>query len=295
EAGLAVPPGVMANPNALRLHPRGGGHHVATETRAHVATPAVATSAMLSGIAYRLLQGDARGQVTPAQVEEALAPDVLYDVDVVDTLSLENTFNAAGGTVMDPSQLRAIRAVTDRAGVPIHLDGARLFNAEAAAGVDATAWTSQVATVQFCLSKGLGAPIGSMLCGPADLLREGRRLKILFGGAWRQAGVLAAAGLLALEHGPGRLHEDHARARRLAEGIAERSPGSVDPASVETNMVFVDTQGALGLGPLDVAARLADRGIGATVIGGRLRLVTHLDVDDATVDLVLATWPEVVG
>ena len=292
EAALYVPTGVMANQIALRLHQRGGGHLVATEARSHVATTEVATSAVLSGIAYRPLVGDARGQVRPEQVAEALAPDVLYDVEIVDCVSLENTFGATGGTVMDPSDLRAIRTVTDAAGVPIHLDGARLFNAAAAAGVDATAWTSQVATVSFCLSKGLGAPIGSMLCGPAEMLREGRRLRILFGGAWRQAGVLAAAGLLALEHGPTRLHEDHARARRLAEGIAERTPGAIDPASVESNMLFVETRTSLGRPPLDVAADLAARGIGATVLSDRLRLVTHVDVDDAAVDLVLAAWTE---
>ena len=255
-------------------------------------TAEVAPSAVLSGIAYRPIAGDARGQIRPEQIAEALEPDTLYDVEIVDCVSLENTVGATGGTVMDPANLRSIRAVTDAADVPIHLDGARLFNAAAAAGVDATAWTSQVATVSFCLSKGLGAPIGSMLCGPAEQIREARRLKILFGGAWRQAGVLAAAGLLALEHGPGRLHEDHARARRLAEGIAERAPGAIDPASVETNMLFIETRASLGRAPLEVAADLATRGIGATVLSDRLRLVTHVDVDDAAVELVLAAWAE---
>ena len=295
EAALFVPTGVMANQIALRLHQRGGGHLVATESRSHVATTEVMTSAVLSGIAYRPIPGDARGRITAEQVAAALEPDALYDVEIVDLVSLENTHGAAGGTVMDPADFRAIRAVADGRGVAVHLDGARLFNAAAAAGEDARAWADVATTVSFCLSKGLGAPIGSMLCGPAEMLREARRLKILFGGAWRQAGILAAAGLLALERGPGRLHEDHARARRLAEGIAERTPGAVDPARVETNMVFVDTATALGRAPLDVASWLAERGIGATVLSERLRLVTHVDVDDAAVSDALDAWKELAA
>lgn len=295
DAALFTPTGVMANQIALRLHQRGGGHLVVTESRTHVCGTEMMSSAVLSGVTYRTIPGDARGRISAAQVEEALAPDAMYDVEIVDLVSLENTHGACGGTVMDPEDFRGIRAVADRAGVPVHLDGARLFNAAAAAGVDARAWTDEVATVSFCLSKGLGAPIGSILAGPTDAIREARRLKILFGGAWRQAGILAAAGILALEEGPLRLHEDHARARRLAEGIAERTPGAIDPTTVETNMVFVDTRGALGAAPLAVAERLAERGIGATVLSDRLRVVTHLDVDDAAIAAFLEAWAELAA
>src|SRR5207245_7802770 len=124
----------------------------------------------------------------------------------------------------------AIRKVADDAGTPIHMDGARIFNAAAAAGCGVTEWTHETDTMMFCLSKGLGAPVGSVLCGPRAMIEEARRLWILFGGAWRQAGILAAAGIIALEQGPGRLAEGHARARRLADAVAELIPGSVDPS-----------------------------------------------------------------
>ncbi len=174
-------------------------------------------------------------------------------------------------------------------GVPIHLDGARIFNAAAAAEIDAAEIAAEVDTVMFCLSKGLGAPIGSVLCGPAEMAREARRLKILYGGAWRQAGIVAAAGLIALEEGPKRLHEDHERARRLAEGVAEALPGTVDLDQVETNMVFVDTEAA-GMSMLDTIDRLATLGVGVTHSGGAIRMVTHLDVDDAGIGVALDAW-----
>ena len=147
----------------------------------------------------------------------------------------------------------------------------------------------------FCVSKGLGAPIGSLLCGPAEAIREGRRLKILFGGAWRQAGIMAAAGLVALEEGRARLHEDHARARRLAEGLAEILPGSVDLAQVETNMVFVDTEAA-GLGRARCASSGSESlGVGATHSAGKVRMVTHLDVDDEGIGAALDAWRSVAA
>jgi threonine aldolase len=178
--------------------------------------------------------------------------------------------------------------------VPIHLDGARIFNAATAAGVDAAEIAAEVDTLMFCLSKGLGAPIGSVLCGPAEMTREARRLKIRYGGAWRQAGIVAAAGLVALEEGPKRLHEDHERARRLAEGVAEALPGSVDLDQVETNMVFVDTE-AVGMRMLETLERLAALGVGVTHSGGKVRMVTHLDVDDAGIGIALDAWRELAA
>jgi threonine aldolase len=187
--------------------------------------------------------------------------------------------------------MRAIRKVADEADVPIHLDGVRIFNAAAAAGVVVSEWTREADTTMFCVSKGLGAPIGSLLCGSTDQMREGRRLKILFGGAWRQAGVMAAAGLVALEEGPGRLHE---RARRLAEALVEILPGTVDLAQVETNMLFVDTE-AVGLPILDALERLRALGVGATHTGGKVRMVTHADVDDGGVAVALDAWRSIAS
>jgi threonine aldolase len=289
EAALYVPTGTMANQIGLRLHVHGSGHLVVAESHAHVTTTEVMTSAVLSGIAYRTIPGDARGQITAEQVRDALQPDAYYDVEVVDLLAVENTHGHAGGTVMPIEDLRAIRNVAQGAGVAMHMDGARIFNAAVASGTDVAEYCAEVDTMMFCVSKGLGAPIGSLVCAPAELIREARRLKILFGGAWRQAGIMAAAGLIALEEGPKRLHEDHARARRLAEGVAEILPGSVDPASVETNMVFVDTE-AVGLEPLETVGRLADEGVGATPAGSRIRMVTHVDISEQDVEAAIGAW-----
>jgi len=230
EAALYVPTGTMANQIGLRLHVRGTGHFVVAETSAHVSTTEVMSSAALSGMAFKCVQGDRRGQITPEQVEAVLAPDP-EDVDVVDLVAVEDTHGHAGGRVMAMEDLRGIAKVARDHGLPVYLDGARLFNAAVASGVPVPEIAAEADTLMFCVSKGLGAPIGSLICGPAELMREARRMKILFGGAWRQAGIMAAAGLIALDEGPERLHEDHERARRLAEGIGEVLPGAVDPAT----------------------------------------------------------------
>src|SRR5688500_11035252 len=294
EAGVVVPTGTMANQIGLRLHFSGPGHLVAAAAGLHVTSVEVMTAAALAGIAYRTVDPGPRGWIDAEQTAMLLEPDEFYDVEVIDLLAVENTVGAAGGRVMPIEELRAVRKVADDAGVPVHLDGARIFNAAVAEGVDAAEIAAESDTVMFCLSKGLGAPIGSVLCGPADLAREARRLKILYGGAWRQAGIVAAAGLIALEAGPRRLHEDHERARRLAEGVAEVLPGAVDLEQVETNMVFVDTE-AVGLPLLETIERLAALGVGVTHSGGKIRMVTHLDVDDAGVAAALDAWRELAS
>jgi threonine aldolase len=289
EAALYVPTGTMANQIALRLHFRGTGHLVVAESKAHVTTTEVMSAAALSGMAFKAIPGDDRGQISADQVRLALEPDEPYDVEVVDLVSVENTHGHAGGTVMPVEDLRAIRKVAEEAGLPVHMDGARIFNAAVASGTDVAEFCAEVDTMMFCVSKGLGAPIGSLVCGPADMVREARRLKILFGGAWRQAGVIAAAGLVALEEGPTRLHEDHVRARRLAEGVAEALPGSLDPAAVETNMVYADTE-AVGMEPLEAIAALKREGMGATFVSGKVRMVTHVDVTDQDIETAIAAW-----
>jgi threonine aldolase len=157
------------------------------------------------------------------------------------------------------------------------------------AGATVAEYTRHVDALMFCLSKGLGAPIGSLLAGNREFIREARRLKILFGGAWRQAGIMAAAGLVALRDGPGRLAEDHANARRLAEGVAEIVPGSVDPASVQTNMVFVDAA-RTGWPALEWMRRLDAAGLRVTVVAGRVRMLTHADVTALDIETALAAW-----
>ena len=294
EAALFVATGTMANQIGLRLHVTGAGHLVVCEERAHVATTELMTSAMLSGIGYRSAPDPAGVSMTADLARRLLEPDTYFDVEVVDLLAVENSVGGYGGTVLPVEELRAIRKIADDAGVPIHLDGARIWNAVAATGADVTEWTSQADTMMFCLSKGLGAPIGSVLCGPAELIREARRIWVLYGGAWRQAGIVAAAGLVALEEGRERLTEDHDRARRLAGGIAELTPGAIDPATVATNMVFADAE-AVGMPTLETIDRLAALGVGAVPVPGRVRMVTHLDVDDDGIDRAIEAWRSVAG
>jgi threonine aldolase len=293
EGAVYVPTGTMANQIGLRLHWSGNGHLVAAEALAHVATTELMTSAVLSGIAYRTAHAP-NGWMTAELARELLVPDSYYDVEIVDVLAVENTAGHAGGTVMPPEEMREIRKLAQEAGVPVHLDGARVFNAAAAAGVDVTEWTREVDTMMFCVSKGLGAPIGSLLCGPSELMREARRLKILYGGAWRQAGIMAAAGLIALDQGRERLADDHARARRLAEAIAEAFPGSVDPTQVETNMVLVDTS-VMGLDPLEAVMRMKEEGLGCTIVPPRVRMVTHVDISDEDIEAAVGAWRRVAA
>jgi threonine aldolase len=289
EAALYVATGTMANQIGLRSHVTGQGHLVACERAAHVATTEVITSATMAGIAFRTGSDHPFGYMTAGLAERLLEPDDYFDVEVVDLLTVENTVGAFGGTILPSDELRAVRKVTGAAGVPVHLDGARIWNAVAATGEDVTAWTGEVDTMMFCLSKGLGAPIGSVICGSAEAIREARRIWILYGGAWRQAGIMAAAGLLALETGRDRLAEDHVRAGRLAEALAELLPGCVALDRVETNMVFVDTE-AVGLRAGDVLARLAAQGVGAVPVPTGVRMVTHLDVDDEGIAIAIDAW-----
>jgi threonine aldolase len=294
EAALYVATGTMANQIGVRLHTHGAGHLVAAEHRAHVATVEMMTSAVLAGIAYRTGTDSPRGFMTAELARRLLEPDEAFDVEVVDLLAVENSVGGYGGTVLPVEELRKIRQIATEAAVPIHMDGARIWNAAAAAGVPVTEWTTQVDTVMFCLSKGLGAPVGSIVCGTADQIREARRIWILYGGAWRQAGIVAAAGLVALDEGLARIPDDHARARRLAEALSEIAPGTVDPDMVETNMVFVHTE-AVGLEPLDAIGRLAALGVGAVPVPGAVRMVTHVDVDDDGIATAIDAWRSVVA
>jgi threonine aldolase len=280
----------MANEIAMHIFVR-SGHLVVCEATSHVCGVEVASAAAMSGIAFARIETP-RGQLTSEMVAEALQPDP-YDVDVVDLLSLENTHQVGGGTVMPMDELRTIRKVAEEADVPVYLDGARIFNAAVASGTAVDDYSAEVDALMVSLSKGLGAPIGSVLCGPAEFIREARRAKILFGGAWRQAGIMAAAGLIALEEGPKRLHEDHVNARRLADGIALVTPGVLDPMSVETNIVFADTR-VMGIPPFGMLERLRDAGVLANVVAGKIRLVTHRDVTSEQIEQTIRVWSTVV-
>jgi threonine aldolase len=286
EAALYTVTGTMANQTALRTFVH-SGHEVIAEATAHVISVEKNSAATLSGVTYRPVAAD-RGLMTPEQIVEALKPDPL-DVRVVDLVAVENTHQVGGGTVLPIDTLRAIRKVTLDAGVPLYMDGARIWNASVASGVDVAEYAAEVDAMMFCFSKGLGAPIGSILCGPTDFIREARRNRLQLTGAWRQAGVIAAAAEVALEEGPRRLHEDHANAHRLAEGIAEILPDAVRPEHVETNIVFVDPA-PLGASAGEIAQRLKEQGVLVTQVAGKVRMLTHLDVSTGDIEEAIAAW-----
>ena len=291
EAAVYVATGTMANQIALHVFVR-SGNTVACEATSHVMTTEAASSAVLSGISFR-------GMPAPrGQLDEDLAAQLLerdpYGVEVGDHLTLENTHQVGGGAVMSVDRVRRLARVASEAGVPVYLDGARLFNAATAAGVEVGEYAVHVEALMFSLSKGLGAPIGSVLCGTREMIREARRTKVLFGGAWRQAGIMAAAGLVAVEVGSKRLEEDHLNARNLAGSIAEATPGCVDLTSVETNIVFLDTS-LVGVNPWEALERLRGEGVLANVVAGKVRLVTHKDVSGSDVEAAAAAWRRVAS
>lgn len=287
QAALYLPTGTLCNQIAMHAFVR-AGHLVVCEETAHTCGMELSSSAVLSGIAFRRVRAQSRGLLSARQVVAALEPDP-YDVTVADLVALENTHQVGGGAVMPVADVAAISQACAGRNVPLYLDGARIFNACAVTGASVADYASHVDAMMFCLSKGLGAPIGSVLTGDTEFIREARRLKILFGAAWRQAGIMAAAGLIALQEGPKRLHEDHVTARRLAEGIAEILPGSLDPGAVQTNIVFADIS-ATGHTLAEWVSRLADEGLIVTTVGGRVRMLTHVDVDERDIDAALGAW-----
>lgn len=287
EAALYLPTGTMCNQIAMHAYTR-AGRLVVCEQTAHVCGMELSSSAVLSGIAFRRLRGESRGLLTAPQVAAAIEPDP-YDVTVVDLVAIENTHQVGGGAVMPVADVAAIGRACAARGVPLYLDGARIFNAAAVTGAGVADYAAEVGALMFCLSKGLGAPIGSILVGDREFIREARRLRVLFGGAWRQAGIMAAAGLIALEEGPKRLVDDHENARRLAEGVGEVLPGAVDLAAVETNIVFVEVSGT-GHSAGEWSGRLAAEGVLVTTVAGRVRMLTHVGIEAADIQTALAAW-----
>lgn len=283
DAALFVPSGTMGNQIAINLQTRPGQGAVCVEA-AHVRRYEVAAAAALSGIQwYPVATSD--GTMTPEEID-ASSRSTDYHIPEIRLLCWENTHNTSGGTVVPLPVMERGTATARRNGMSVHLDGARIFNAAVAEGVEAAAFAAHADTIQFCLSKGLGAPVGSMLAGPVDLITEARRVRKRFGGGMRQAGVLAAAGLIALEHRHA-LGDDHALAAALAAGIAERRPGAADPTACQTNMVLVDERAA-GYEPGGLKTLLAEVGVAVgSVRPGVLRFVTHRDVDERDVGRVL--------
>ena len=273
EAALFVPTGSMGNSIAIRMHTQ-HGQEVLCESRAHVLDWEMAMMAAFAGCVARTVVAE-RGILTWDLIKPAIAPKIYYKAQT-GLISLENSHNMAGGTVTPLPVLEELWAGAKLAGLPVHLDGARVFNAAAALNVSVAELTKGFDTVMFCLSKGLGAPVGSMLVGSRAAMDEARMYRKVLGGGMRQAGVIAAAGLIALEEGPKRLDEDHANARLLAEAVAKMPGVSIDMATVQTNIViFTLVDG----GAAEFVKVLKERGVGSSVIGThQVRFVTHLDV-----------------
>ncbi|WP_280255230.1 threonine aldolase family protein [Nocardia wallacei] len=291
-AAAFLPTGTLCNQIAMHAFVR-SGHFVVCEARSHVCGMESHSSAALSGIAFRRVEARSHGQLTAADLDRSLAPDP-YDVGVVDLVVLENTHQLGGGWPMPVDAVAALASVAAAHRVPLYLDGARLFNACVATGATVAEYAAHADALMLSLSKGMGAPIGSVLVGDTEFIREVRRLKILFGAAWRQAGLVAAAGLVALDEGYDRLVSDHENAGRLASGIAEILPGAVDPTEVPTNIVFADVSGTEWT-PRQWVENLGSHGILATSVPGRVRMLTHRDVTTTQIDFVLATWERLLS
>jgi len=276
EAAIFVPTGTMGNVIGIRLHTQ-HGQEVICEARSHVLDWEMGMIAAFAGCQVRTVAAP-RGILTWANIAQAIAPPIYYRAQT-GLICLENSHNMAGGTVTPLSVFEEIWAGARRAGLPVHLDGARVFNAAAALGIPVAELTRGFDTVMFCLSKGLGAPVGSMLVGSREMIGRARSIRKALGGGMRQAGVLAAAGLIALEDGPAQLPEDHRNARLLAEAVAASDAAEIDLDAVQTNIViFRLVEG----GAAEFVVQLQQRGVLASAIGkDAVRFVTHLDVDRA--------------
>ena len=293
EAALFVPTGCMGNLIAIKVWTH-HGNEVICETRSHVNLYELASMSAIAGCMPRAVQAGADGIMTWAQVEAAVRPKIYYDSQTA-LVCLENSSNMAGGTVYPTDTVDEICDGAHALGLKVHLDGARVFNAAVALKEPVSRMTRSVDSVMFCLSKGLGAPVGSMIVGSAEFIERARVYRKMFGGGMRQVGVIAAAGLVALEKSPARLHHDHANARLLAEGIATISGLKIDPASVRTNIVIFDCT-ASGMDAVQICDALHERGVWAQDTAKySVRLVTHWNVDRGGVERALLELREVVG
>lgn len=287
KAALFLPTGSMGNQIAVKLHTK-PGQEVVIEERGHIYNYEMAAMAAVSGTLARPVKSiDGSGILTWDEIFGAIhANDAPYYVARTGLVALENSHNLAGGTVMTAQRTAEICEKAHGLGVPVHLDGARIFNAAAALNETVANLSREVDSIQFCLSKGLGAPVGSMLLGTKEFINEARAWRKLLGGGMRQVGVLAAAGLIALEETPPRLHEDHENARILAAGIAEIDGCNINPEMVVTNIVIFDVTRAR-ISASEICAQLKENQILASAFGNSIRMVTHYDVSRRDIETTI--------
>ena len=293
EEAVYLPTATMANEIALVILGERGTELIVEEA-AHIMTAELGGAALHAGLQTRGVPGHL-GRISPEQIRATTHAGTSFHVPRTSLVAVENTHNNAGGIVWPLEELQAVVATARELALKLHLDGARLLNASVASGVSPRELAKDFDTVSLCLSKGLGCPLGALVAGSGELMVTARRFKHLFGGAMRQAGIVAAAGVYAFEHNIERLADDHERARRLAEGL-DAAGVPVDLEQVETNFVQVDV-GPLGLSPKEALARLSEHGVGLSMTAHRTRLraVTHLDVHDEDIERAVELIPRALG
>ena len=291
EASIFVPSGTMANQLAIKSHTQ-PGDEVIIEAASHSYNFESGASAVLSAVQFYCLQGN-RGILESSQIEEAIRPDGHY-YPVTRLICLENTHNRGGGSVYPIQRIAEISRFSKSRGLLVHLDGARLWNASVASGIKPQEYAQWADSVSVCLSKGLGAPIGSLVAGTKTFVDRVHRFRKMFGGGMRQVGIIAAAGIYALDHHFERLKEDHQNARRLAVGLKEFKGVSVDPKHVETNIVIFDVANT-GMTGSQVAEAVKQEGVLIHPIGRtQIRLVTHLDVTSEDIEITLKAFEKLL-
>jgi threonine aldolase len=282
EAALLTASGTMSNLLALLSHCQ-RGDEVLLGSEAHILHYEAVGGAALGGLELRPVPNDGRGYIDPAEIEEAVRlPDIHFPHTGL--LALENTHNRCGGNVLSEADLEAMAQVARRWGFPVHLDGARIFNAAVALGVPVAQLVRPVDSVAFSLCKGLACPVGSVLCGSAEFIQRARRYRKMVGGGMRQAGIIAAAGIVALETMIGRLAEDHENARLLAKGLAAIPGLRLVPPEVDSNMVFLTLE---GVNSFELAGHLSQAKVLCLAEAGRVRLVTHYGMERADIEEAL--------
>jgi len=293
EAGLFVPSGTMGNLVAVLTH-CGRGDEIILGNLSHTFIFEGGGVAALGGIMPHTLPNLADGRIDLDAMQDAIRPDDVHQ-PITRLIVLENTHNRCGGTILKLEYMRQVGELARKAGLKLHVDGARIFNAAVALGLPAKILVEQADSVTFCLSKALCAPVGSVLCGTAEFIHSARRIRKQLGGGMRQAGILAAAGLVALDEMVERLGEDHRRARTLANGLAGIPGLSLDNSVPDTNMVFVSLKDNVPLYSSQVAARLTEKGVKVgTVSPRRFRMVTHYWIDDEGIEQTLKAFNQVL-
>jgi threonine aldolase len=294
QAGLFVPSGTMGNLAAILAH-CGRGDEVILGNKAHTFLYEAGGISALGGVHSCQLPNQPDGTLALSDIQAAIRSKDAHQ-PISRLVCLENTHNRCGGVALTPEYTQAVGELAHKNGLFLHLDGARIFNAAVAQGVPVKSLAEPADSVTFCLSKGLCAPVGSVLCGSQEFITRAHRIRKQLGGGMRQAGFLAAAGIVALETMTDRLAEDHARARQLAEGLSSLQAMLLDPGTPYTNMVFVSLAESFPLDAPAVAGKLAEKGVRVGVVGKRrFRLVTHYWIDDAAVKKALQAFREVIA